>query len=486
LNEFIVIICRIVFLFRNLSWVECVYEDGLLRNGEYMLKMMSRNRFFLAFFLCCLGWVDVHAQNVVVRPEPAAAPDGWVRSLERDFRTFLYYMKPLDYVPISLAIEQNVFYDDNVQLAPAGQPLTPGTSRGDFLSSTNLNGSMKFPVGSQTFFVSGGYNMQRYAYNKIFNSNNYHVDGGMNWSIGNRCFGDIVGATATYQSPFIQQNVINQINLITQISGTASARCHIGGQIYGFANGGWRQYTNTALELQTNNRDQTFETVGLEYNHSPLDRFGVSATFVRRQFTTRSATDTGQLAQGIDQQNYLFNYERTISSKILISGTAGVAAVQGRFPTYTISDSFPIYSVDFRWLLTPKLSLNFSSARMITAPQGMVSNAQEEERQSLNVGYKISPRLSLEAFVSRMKFNNNVLGTTPESNFAFQQQRIWVGGFLATYYVSPYLQLLASYTYTNRLDTVQGYDAISNRFMFGLSYHGSDFYINHGKATVID
>ncbi|ACB94484.1 hypothetical protein Bind_0834 [Beijerinckia indica subsp. indica ATCC 9039] len=483
-------------------------ETNWRSNDGFVPKVMPRISLPFIVLLALLTGAEVHAQEA--SPQIAAyspqdvrvlsssqagtasqtaayAPqDARAGPLERDIRTLLYYLGPLDRLPFKLAIDQNVFYNDNIQLIPNNTATPTGFSRSDFYSTTNLNGALKFPIGPHTFFVNGGYGLVRYARNPQLNSDNYHVNGGLAWSLGSHCTGDIIGALASYQAPFYQQDLINQINVVSNLSATAGARCHVADRIYAVAGGGWRQYTNSLSQFTSNNRDQTFESVGLTYEGGALDQFGVRATFIHRVFTDRPAVVDPTLSQSLDQRNYTFNFQRTITPRINVSGSAGVTQVQGHQAVSTSSNTWPIYTVSLSWNLTPKISLGYNLSRAIIAPQGLSSDLQSVNSQLVTIGYQFSPRLSFSAQLGRTDLSNQTLNGGINTNIAFQNQRILLAGLLATYRASPLLSFTGSYYYNDRQDLITGVRATANVFMIGLSYHGNGYYVNGGSGPVID
>ena len=136
------------------------------------------------------------------------------------------YPNIIDHLPFTLFANQTVSYNDNILLQPNNAVTPPGQSRGDLYSLTSIGASTRIPIAAQHLFFDGTYGITRYRKNTSLDSDNYLVNGGLDWVFTDRCAGRLVATAQRVQSP-IEELTSFSNNDVDTVSGKETAKCSV-------------------------------------------------------------------------------------------------------------------------------------------------------------------------------------------------------------------------------------------------------------------
>ena len=380
--------------------------------------------------------------------------------------------------PLKLRLGQTLTYNDNVLGLAHGQPTPFNISRGDLYSLTTFGASTKLYFGAQQFFFDGNYGLQRYRKDTSLNTSQYSLDGGVNWNLTSRCSGRLVAAANKYQSP-IEEQVGAGVNTVRSESANETAKCRLTANISAILDSGWSSTRNSQTTSSANNNTAAFVRGGLEYAATGVDTFQALATFTDRKFSGRSGlgTSIAGLANQVDQTDYLIRYQRLFSEKLIFDGSVGLSELTPSSSVSTVStstQSVPVYSASLLWNATPKLSFGLAMGRSVGSPTSVIANAEISDSRSLTVSYLFSPKLSFQAGLAQSDSNASSGGGVNASvgginRLTVQNTQRSISTFVrASYRMTPFLSVTASYRYADRKSGAS--DTTANIFLIGLNY----------------
>ena len=381
-----------------------------------------------------------------------------------------YYWSPVsdlpswvDHLPVKLSIDQSLRYNDNILLLPKGTTLPQGQTPGDFYSVTTPGFNARFPVGAQSFFSNGSYTFTRYNNDTALNTDNYYVDGGVDWRLTSRCSGQFVAASSLAQSPSYDQIAFSVNNVkIDSLNGTA--RCLIAPKWAVIVESGRTETQNSLLISRLNDNDAVRVRAGLEYQLAGLDTFRVQATRTETDYFNRALVANSGLATNLEQRTYEAFYRRIFSRRFEVEGSYGRTE-------FISSDthSFPIYVATVRWRPTPKLSFEATTSLLYGPTSTVVADFQRTKLYGFNANYRFSPVLSVNASVSQQAIANETASGVQVAS-VLANYTVLSGLVQVNYRVSPFINAVVSYNYTERTSSISNQHATSNLYLVGLKY----------------
>jgi hypothetical protein len=372
----------------------------------------------------------------------------------------------VDHLPVKLSVDQSLRYNDNILLLPKGTILPPGQTPGDYYSVTTPAYNFRYPIGAQSFFSNGSYTFTRYNNDTSLNTDNYSIDGGMDWRLTSRCSGQLIAASSLAQSPFYDQ-ISFSINNVKTDSVNGTGRCKFAPMWAAILESGRTETQNSLLASRLNDNDATRTRAGLEYQVAALDTFRVQATRTETDYFNRGpvAANSG-LAINLDQRALEAYYKRIFSPRFEIEGSYG--------RTEFISDvsqaqSFPIYAATVRWKPTPKLAFEATTSLSYGPTSTVLADFQRIKLYALNANYRFSPVLSFVASVSQQAIENSTASGALLAP-VLANYTVLTGLLQANYRVSPFINAVLSYSFTDRTFSVTNQHATSNLYLVGLKY----------------
>lgn len=370
--------------------------------------------------------------------------------------------------PFKPTIQQSVVYNDNVMGAPNGFPMPAGISRGDFNSLTLVGGSSTFYWSGQQFFVNGDYGFTRYAHDTSFDSNQYLINGGVNWTVTSRCSGKL-SALQSMRPSVLEEQVGVGVNNTTSQSLNETAKCLIGAEFSLLLNSGVIENTSSLAVDQLNDYRSKFVAAGLGYQPSTLDDFQLLYTLTRTDYTDREGSPITGLVAGVYEKDLSLTYHRELTPTLNFAGSIGGTAIDllsSGAPSMTLPLQ-PHYSASLQWQATPKISFVGTAARSVGMPTSLVSNIQVSDSVSFGAKYAFSPKLSFQASAADTRSSS---GQTSVGGSIYSANQ---SGFSAnasgTYQFTPFLSSSLTYQRSERQEG--GLDTLENVFMFNIKYN---------------
>ncbi len=113
----------------------------------------------------------------------------------------------------------------------------------------------------------------------------------------------------------------------------------------------------------------------------------------------------------------------------------------------------PIYTLSTNWALTPKLSLNGSLSRTVAPPTTVIANAETNYSAAVNLGYQMTPKVSIIAGGS-INYSNSAftagLAGAEFTPFLTSAQRTYALNAGMSYIMTPFLSAALNASYTER------------------------------------
>lgn len=389
-------------------------------------------------------------------------------SLWERFRPVAAYIPSwVDNLPFKVKLDQSTRYNDNILFFPDGTQPPPalGIQRGDFYTLTTPGYSSTFYVGGWQLFSNGSYTFTRYLHDEALNTNNYSIDGGVDWIFTSACKGRVIASSRLQQAPFEEQLGFG-INNVHTDSLNETARCRIVDRWSAILDSGAAETTNSLVTAVPNdNRSRRFRS-GIEYEVPSLNTLRVDATFVNRDFFNRSAVLNPGLATTLDERRIEAFVSRDITPRFKIEGTYGQSQFIGSSPVFSVKTTNPIYSATAYWTPSPKLSFKLTTSQQYSSPLTIAANVQKTKVYAFTAHYEVSPKLSIDFTASHSTIN--YIGSPTGAFNSFLDQTVVGASVDANYRVSPLMNAVLSYRRTQR--TTNDVPATSNLYLVGISY----------------
>ena len=351
-----------------------------------------------------------------------------------------------------LTASETVSYNSNVNGIPIGVAL-PGQVLGDFTAASNFGFSTTANVYNQRLFFDATLGVIRYLHQVAFDSTVYSLNAGVDWSVTSRCSGTL--GVSLSKSPVELTDLIGVgVNYSTTTSLHETGRCSVSNGYSLVFNSGLTTTTNSNPIDAVNDARTTLLSAGIEYakGYSTLTALaGISDS----SFTGRTAAQGALgLATSTDFHSYTLNYTRQINADLSVGGSVGLVGTTSGFSLALPKSLLPIYTLSARWALTPKLSLSASASRTVAAPTTVIANAQTSYDASVNLGYQMTPKVTVNAGgtidYSTSTFTSGLVqaGFSP---FIVGTQRTYALDVGLSYSMTPFLSAGLNASYTERV-----------------------------------
>lgn len=378
------------------------------------------------------------------------------------------YPNVLDHLPFTLYANQTVSYNDNILLTPNNAVLPAWRSRGDLYSLTSIGASTRIPIAAQHLFFDGTYGITRYRKNTSLDSENYLVNGGLDWVFTDRCAGRLVATARQVQSPIEELTSFNN-NDVETVSGKETAKCRLNDNFNVTFDSGLSRTRNSLASLKVNDNEQFFLRGGVEYSLAELNTIGARIGYTETDYVNRSATLTAGLATGLEQTDYSFYLRRMLTPVLEFDGSIGFTETKTTSPLSTTSFTKPTYAATLKWQATPVLFVTASWAQTIAPPQNIIADFERIRTESISATYVYSPVLSFTGALGQSHIENPTssgVAATP----LLKDQKLWYADLRANWQITPLTSAMFQYRYTNRKDEMLDTTSTSNLYMVSLNY----------------
>jgi hypothetical protein len=375
--------------------------------------------------------------------------------------------------PFKPIISDTFTYNDNVAGLPSGFPLLPGmASRGDFLDLIQIGDATKVNLSGQQFFFDYNYGVTRYFRDVGFDSIQYSLDAGVNWTFTSRCSGTLKVLRSEMPSVFEQTAGVGVNNAMLQ-SLTETAKCAVLGDWSVIANSGNVQTTSSLALDQLNGSQNQYLTAGIRYDWTGLDNFQVLYTLTNINYPDRAAAlGVLGLAQGVQEKDISTTYQSNFLPKL--SGTISVGLTDMNLTETgggtSGSTQAPHFAVALSWQPTTKLQFTGSISRSVGPPDTLVANAETTTSVQLGGAYAFSPKLSFNAgFRAGQSTATQGVALAAGTPLIVSQNQNFLGANLGVaYQATPFLSGSIGYQYSDRKSL--GLDTTENSFIIAIRY----------------
>ena len=355
-------------------------------------------------------------------------------------------------LPVKLTASETVSYNSNINAVPVGFPTAPGIPLGDFTSSTNLGVSTRANVSGQQVFFDATFGVIRYLHHVDFDSTVYSLNAGVDWTITSRCSGAL-SASLSKSPAEISELIGVGVNYATTTALNETGKCAISNGYSLIFNTGLTTTTNSNPIDAVNNTRTTLLAAGIEYAKG-YSTITALASLSDANFTGRTAAQQALgLATVTDFHSFTLNYTRKINDNLSVSGLIGLVGTTSGFTLGLPRSLLPIYTLSTTWQLTPRLSLNASASRTVAPPTTVIANAQTSYDATVNLGYQLTPKISLTAGGAIDYSTNTFTSALVEAGFSpvfTGTQRSYSLNAGLSYTMTPFLSAGLNASYTER------------------------------------
>jgi hypothetical protein len=379
--------------------------------------------------------------------------------------------------PVLLNASVKGGYNSNILNIPANFSNVYSKISGDYQLVTTVGSSTKFNIYQQQFYADANYAVTNYREFHSLDQHNYIIDGGVNWSLGSTCNGNLSAISSSQQAS--QADSFGPgVNTIHSSSVNETGTCRIYQNLSAQVNSGYNVHNNTQLIAQAIDNTTAFVLGGLQYQWPNTDSVQAQVKYSDTTFTNNTAlnaltmnTTPTDLQGNVRLTNYQLIYSRTFSDKFNASVLGGLSTASIPGTTRQSNASTPIYTFTANWRPDPVWMVALSVSRTVTPPVSAISYTQVGNQQMLTVSYNFTPKILLTA-----AFNRSQLLGGP--NIAAQPYLLSLGSyganvlvsasFTGSYQITPFTTASVSITTSQRY--AQSGNIPANLFMFGLDY----------------
>lgn len=347
-------------------------------------------------------------------------------------------------------------YDSNVARVQDGEPVPARfRSKSDWNFRPTAGVALERPVGRQRLFMNASVGRIIYARNTRLNSNRLSVGGGLGFTLGRTCGGQVSAAYSTRDTLIGGfEDAADARSDATTLNGTiscATATGLVGGAGY---SRGTRTNTSNDPNIDRSFADSNFQSVNgnIGYRVGQRGTVGVSAAWSENVFPN-------QLVLGQENSNTIRTYSLYAAYRIGNSLNANASIGQSE-----VSSNAPGGSgfSGGTWSLGvgysgPRLGGNLSVGRSVNGGGGIqAANFSINESILASVTYRLNDamRLSAGATRSTQDFEGTLLVPETQTLEQMRVDRVFVG---ASYRMRRLLTISADFNHQRRLSVPAGF-----------------------------
>jgi hypothetical protein len=359
-------------------------------------------------------------------------------------------------------------YNDNVLRRADDAVLAPGESRTDVLFRPTVTVNAGRGFGRQQLFVNSTLGRDIYVRNEQLNKTRFLVNGGLLWSLGQRCSGRVQGGWSTRGTQF---DLFEEVVPSTQDRSTffANASCQTAGGLAPTIAYDRSKVRNSAGETSTGQTvDRSFADVdqqgvsgGIGYTFSSRGQAGVQLSWSEFEYPNQLLPDGSPNSTEITNWNFYGNYR--VGSSLRVNGSLGYSNVN---PKSALSQSFKgsVWNLGIDYT-GPRLGAGISAGRNVSGSNGGQANYQIAEFINGSVTYRFNERMDMVAGFSRTDQQDRGFAGVPETGVlrSFTIDRVFLG---ADYRMNRILSFGLDVNYQNRVSRPASlsYDAAAVQF----------------------
>lgn len=314
---------------------------------------------------------------------------------------------------VNISANMRTEYSDNMVRLSDQQALPPSyQSRADWRFQPNVIVAAAKPIGRQQIFVNGILGRTFYARNTILDSNRFQIDGGLRWSAGTRCGGDVRGGWSTRETQF---DLFNEVIPSRQDSTnfTVSAGCQ---SPVGISPSISYNYSRSDNDLESRNfADVRSNSLSgrLSYALAGRGDVGISGFWSNSRYPFQILDDGSENSTEIYGFTVSGNYRVGPSLRT----TAGIGYTKAK-PKSPNSDDFSGTNWNLGLIYSgPRLGAGLSAGRSISSSSGGFANFQVLTSYQADVSYQVGERIRTSAGFVRSEISNRGLENLPDEGF---------------------------------------------------------------------
>ncbi len=356
-------------------------------------------------------------------------------------------------LPLKLTATQTTSFNSNINAVPLGLPVPAGEAKADFTSTTNFGFSTKANVYGQRLYLDTTFGVIRYLHQVNFDSTVYSLNAGVDWTVTSRCSGTL-GVSLSKSPAEITDLVAVGVNYVTSTALNETGKCAVGNGFSLLFNSGLTTTKNSNPIDAVNDSRTTLLSTGIEYEKG-YSSLTALASISDNSYTGRTAAQVGLgLATVTDFHSFSLSYTRQINTNLSVTGLIGLVGTTSGFTLGLPKSLVPIYTLSTNWTFTPKLSLNASASRTVAPATTVIANAETAYNASVNLGYQMTPKVSINAGGS-IGYSTSAFTVGPAeaglSPFFTGAQRTYILNAGMTYTMTPFLSAALNASYTERV-----------------------------------
>lgn len=408
---------------------------------------------------------------------PSNAPTGIEPDLRRvygDDAPFLGGLDILAGVGFDIVAVLVTEYSDNMLRRPDDAVLQEGESRSDVVFRPSVTINAGYPLGRQQLFVNSTLGRDIYVNNEALNGNRFALNGGLAWTLGQRCSGRLQGGLSTRVTRFdLFAEVVPSRQ--EQASLFANATCQTAGGLAPNITYNSSKTRNTAGETSTGQTvDRSFADTnqqslsgGIGYSFSSRGQVGVQFAWTELDYPNQLLFDGS--TNGTEITNWNFYGDYRIGTSLRVNGSLGISNADPKSP---ISQPFKgtVWSAGIDYT-GPRLGASLSAGRDVSGSNGGEANYQISDTFNGSVTYRLNQRLDMAAGFSKTEQENRGFIGVPITGILLSStlDRVFIG---ADYRLNRIFSFGLDVNYQKRVSRPQtfSYDATSLLFTIRASF----------------
>jgi hypothetical protein len=365
-------------------------------------------------------------------------------------------------------------YNDNVLRRPDDAALQPGESRTDVIFRPRISLSAGRAFGRQQLFIASTIGRDIYTRNEDLNRTRFSIDGGLQWTLGQRCNGRVQGGWNTRGTQF---DLFEEVVPSTQERSSlfANATCQTAGGLaptiaydtYSIRNSTGETSTGQTVDRSFADVDQQGVSGGIGYTISNRGQVGVQLSWRELDYPNQLLADGSKNGTVITNWNVYGNYR--IGNSLRANGSLGYSNVD---PKAVLSQAFKgsVWSLGLDYN-GPRLGAGLAAGRNVSGSNGGQANYQISEFFNGSVTYRFNDRMDAVAGYSRTDQTNRGFAGVPDTGTlrSFTIDRVFVG---ADYRLNRIFSFGLDVNYQNRVSrpATFSYDATAVQFTIRASF----------------
>jgi hypothetical protein len=248
------------------------------------------------------------------------------------------------------------------------------------------------------------------------------------------------------------------VNYLTSTAFTETGKCAVSNGYSILFNGSLANDVNSSALNAFNNARTTMIAAGISYDKGPTT-VSALASISDADYQNRGlGTPILGLANEVVFHSFTLNYTRKINPNLSLGGEIGLVGASNDFSLNLPKTLLPIYALNGKWTITPKMELTGSLAKTISPPTTIIGNAETDYSANLALSYQVTPKV-IANVTGMISYTNAAFASefptaslTPIiPSFVTTSQNFYSVSAGLTYLMTPFLSATLNASYTERV-----------------------------------